>query len=275
MPIDPSVTIHPTAVVDPRATIGARCVIGPYCIVGPHVVLGEENELRSHVVLEGHTTLGDRNQVFQFASLGSAPQDLKYRGEPSTLVLGSDNVIREYVTLQPGTKTGHMTTVIGSNNLFMANTHVGHDCVIGNHVIMANSAALSGHVTIGNHVTIGGLSGVHQYVRLGDYCMLGGGSMVTLDVPPYLLAQGDRAGLVGVNRVGLERHGFSAADIGTIRRVYRKVFLASGSFEERVRMATEEFADAPVAQKLLEFLRDTSRGVMPPRRRRAGDDDEG
>jgi UDP-N-acetylglucosamine acyltransferase len=263
--------IHPTAIVAPGAMLGEGTTVGAYSIIGPHVVLGKGNVIGPHVVLDGHTTLGDENVVYQFASVGAAPQDLKYRGEASTLVIGNKNIIREYVTLQPGTSGGGMKTGIGDGNLFMVNSHVGHDSFIGNHCIFANSAALSGHVTIGNRVVVGGLSGIHQYVRLGDMAMIGAGAMVAQDIPPFCMAQGDRAKLIGLNKVGMERGGVQKEEILSIRKVYRFVLVSDAdevrgkTLNERVALARATFPLLPSIDAFLSFVENSPRGVARPR----------
>jgi len=260
--------IHPTAIVDPSAKIGEGTKVGPYSIIGPNVVLGRDNNVGPHVVIDGRTTIGDGNTIFQFASVGAIPQDLKYRGEPSELIIGNRNIIRESVTLQPGTIGGGMITKIGDQNLFMANTHVGHDTFVGNRCVFANSAALAGHVIVGNGVIVGGLSGIHQFVRLGDVAMIGAGAMVSQDVPPYFMAQGDRAKIHGLNRVGLERNGGTREDFAAIRSLYRSVFIpstASGAsrttFKERLAAAKAEVGENPRAAQVIEFLESSERGV--------------
>ena len=258
--------VHPTAIVAPGAVIGEGTTVGPYAVIGPHVVLGRANRIGPHVVLDGHTTFGDENTVFQFASIGSAPQDLKYRGEPSTLVLGDRNIIREYVTIQPGTKGGGMQTVVGSGNLFMANSHIGHDCRVGDGNVVANSVAVAGHVTICSHVILGGLAAIHQFVSIGDLALLSGGSMVVQDIPPFCLAQGDRAHLAGVNVVGLERRGFTAPEVQGIRAVYRTVFLGKGLFRDRITAARALVDGTGPAARMLDFLAGSERGVAVARR---------
>lgn len=266
--------IHSSAVVAPGAVIGEGCTVGPYTIIGPHVRLGSGNRIGPHVVLDGHTILGDENVVFQFASVGAPPQDLKYRGEPSTLTLGSRNIIREFVTLQPGTSGGGMRTVIGDDNLFMANCHVGHDSFIGNRNVFANSAAIAGHVTIRDKVTIGGLSGIHQFVVIGDQAIVGGGAMVAKDIPPYTMAQGDRARLIGLNKIGLERHGTTAEEIGRLKKLYREVFFGEGSLHERVQTLLERNLDFPPGRSFLEFIATSKRGVAAVRRGGSSSDEE-
>jgi UDP-N-acetylglucosamine acyltransferase len=262
-----SVVIHPTAIVDPSALLGAGTSVGPYSIVGAGVVMGLGNRVGSHVVIEGRTRIGDHNEFFQFCSVGARPQDLKYRGEPSELIIGSRNIIRECATLQPGTQGGGMLTRVGDGNLFMANTHVGHDCMVGDRCIMANSAALAGHVTVGNGVVIGGMVGIHQFVRLGDIAMIGAGAMVNRDIPPFTMAIGDRATLQGLNRVGLERNGVSREEIALIRRLYRDLFLGESAdlqrmrFKERlVHLRASALGSARTAA-FLTFIEGSERGV--------------
>jgi UDP-N-acetylglucosamine acyltransferase len=255
------VQIHATAIVDSRAQIGEGTVIGPYCIVGSDVVIGKDNHLASHVVIEGHTKVADNNKFFQFCSIGAIPQDLKYRGEPSTLEIGSKNIIREFVTLQPGTSGGGMRTVIGDNNLFMANSHLGHDGFVGNNNVIANSAALAGHVTIGSFIVIGGLVGVHQFVRLGDHSIIGAGAMVAQDIPPFCIAQGDRARVCGINVIGLERRGISVEEISTLKLVYRRIFLAKGKMQQRLTEALKESGQHVYAKQLCDFVASATRGV--------------
>jgi UDP-N-acetylglucosamine acyltransferase len=259
--------IHPTAIVAPEAIIGEGTTVGPYSIIGPHVKLGSNNVVGPHVVVEGHTTIGDGNSIFQFASVGAAPQDLKYRGEASELKIGDRNIIRECVTLQPGTQGGGMLTSIGSQNLFMANTHVGHDSHVGNRCVIANGAALAGHVTVADGVIIGGLSGIHQFVRLGSVCMIGAGAMVAQDIPPYCMAQGDRATVQGLNRVGLERNGGTREDLGVLREVYRIVFNPQGTeaqdrvFKDRVLLARALVKENARGIDFVSFIEKTERGI--------------
>lgn len=273
---DTSVSVHPTAIVSDGAVIGEGTSIGPYSIIGPHVRIGQRNKIGPHVVVEGHTTLGNDNQVFPFAAVGGVPQDLKYKGEPTTVVIGDGNIIREYVTIHPGTVTGTGTTVIGDRNLFMANSHIGHDGRVGNNNVFANSAGLAGHVTVGNFVTVGGLSGIHQFVRLGDYAFIGGGAMVVLDVPPQCLVQGDRARLGGINRIGLRRRGVPAADIRRLGLVYRAVFYGTGALKDRVDAQLATVGDFPLGRHFLEFFAGSKRGCTRPRRGQRGEstDDE-
>jgi UDP-N-acetylglucosamine acyltransferase len=276
-----AVTIHPTAIVDSAAQLGDGTTVGAYSIIGPHVVVGKDNWIGPHVVLEGHTTLGDSNKLFQFCSIGSQPQDLKFKGEPSELRIGSHNIIREFVTLQPGTAGGGMVTSIGNQNLFMASTHVGHDSIVGDRCILANSAGLSGHVTLGNGVIIGGLSGIHQFVRIGDIAMIGAGAMVTEDIPPFCMAQGDRAKVQGLNRLGLERNGASQDEVALLRKVYRTVFRPqphSGVipvFKERIEVARTLAVGHARAEAFVQFLSSSERGIAAHRGAARATDGEG
>jgi UDP-N-acetylglucosamine acyltransferase len=262
-----SVTIHPTALVDPAAKIGPGTTIGAYSIIGPSVVIGRDNVIGPHVVIEGITKIGDGNRVFQFASVGAQPQDLKYRGEPSELIIGNKNIIRECATLQPGTTGGGMVTKVGDSNLFMANTHVGHDTIVGSRCVFANSCALAGHVTIGNGVIVGGLSGIHQFVKIGDVAMIGAGAMVSQDIPPYCIAQGDRATIHGLNRIGLERNGGTREDLSVLRKIYRTVFTPTSpevvgkTFKERVVVARTIAGSNQRAVEFVAFLEGSERGV--------------
>lgn len=264
-PIVEQNNIHPTAVVDPAAKLGQGVSVGPYCVVGRNVVLGDRVQLMSHVVVDGYTTIGDETTVFPFASLGTKPQDLKYKGEPSTLVIGRRNQIREHVTMNPGTEGGGMTTRVGDNCLFMMSSHVAHDCIVGNNVIMANCATLAGHVTVGDFVIIGGLSAVQQFVRLGDHAMIGGMSGVENDVIPYGLVKGERAHLAGLNLVGLERRGFDREAIRALRGAYRMLFAAEGNMAERLDEVAGHYQNQPLIDSVLGFIRDReSRPLCQP-----------
>ncbi|MEW5726379.1 MAG: acyl-ACP--UDP-N-acetylglucosamine O-acyltransferase [Pseudomonadota bacterium] len=257
--------IHPSAVVDPAARIADTAVIGPFCVVGPEVVLGEHVELISHVVVTGRTTVGSGTRIFPFASIGHQPQDLKYHGEPSTLEIGANNQIREYVTMQPGTEGGGMLTKVGNNCLFMASAHVAHDCILGDNVIMANNATLAGHVMVGDFAFLGGLSAVHQFVRIGRHAMIGGMSGVEADVIPYGMVIGNRAHLNGLNIVGMKRRGFSREDIHTLRNAYRLLFAPEGTLQERVADVEEQYQGNAAVMEVVEFIRaETSRSLCTP-----------
>jgi len=256
--IEMTAPIHPTAVIDPAARIGKAVSIGPYCVIGPHVTLGDGVRLLSHVVVEGRTTIGPGTVVYPFASLGHRPQDLKFKGEPSTLEIGSNNQIREHVTMNPGTEGGGMVTRVGDNGLFMMAAHVAHDCIIGNNVIMANNATLAGHVTIGDYVIVGGLSAVHQFVRIGNFAIIGGMSGVESDVIPFGLVKGERAHLAGLNMVGLERRGFSRDDIRALRSAYRMLFAPEGTLAERLEETAVQYKDQAQVKHIVEFIRAAS-----------------
>ncbi|MDV7338872.1 acyl-ACP--UDP-N-acetylglucosamine O-acyltransferase [Terasakiella sp. A23] len=258
--------IHPSAVVDENAEIADDVKIGPFCIVGPHVKLGEGVELISHVVVEGRTTIGKNNKIFPFASIGHCPQDLKYNGEPSRLEIGDNNTIREHVTINPGTEGGGMLTKIGSNCLIMVGAHVGHDCQIGDHVILVNNATLAGHVIVEEWAIIGGLSAVHQFCRIGRHAMIGGMSGIENDVIPYGSVTGNRARLAGLNIVGLKRRNFDRDVIHSMRTAYRLLFAQEGTMAERVEDVHEMFKDVEPVMEILKFIRqESSRGVCTPK----------
>ena len=258
--------IHPTAIVDPSAQIGENVVIGPFTCVGGEVVIGDGVELKSHVVLDGRTTIGRNCEIFPFASIGHRPQDLKYSGEDSVLNIGERNIIREYVTMNPGTQGGGMETRVGDDNLFMVGAHVAHDCIVGNHVIMANNATLAGHVIVGDFAIIGGLAAVHQFCRIGRHAMIGGMSGVENDIIPYASVMGGRASLSGLNLVGLKRRGFTKDEIGSLRVAYRQLFAEEGLLSERIEDVAKQFPDLEAVMEIVEFVRaDSSRGLTQPR----------
>jgi UDP-N-acetylglucosamine acyltransferase len=246
------------AAVDKAATLGENVTVGPFCTVGPDVALGDGVTLISHVAVAGRTTIGARTRVFPFASLGYEPQDLKYKGEPSTLVVGADCVIREGVTMNPGTEGGTMTTVVGDKCVFLANAHVAHDCRIGDSVVFSNNVMLAGHCTVGDFVIIGGGSAVHQFVRIGDHAFIGAMSGVGSDVIPYGMAatQQRAATLSGLNIIGLKRRGFSRDDIHELRRAYRLLFANEGTLKERVEDVASEFESHPLIHEILDFIRE-------------------
>lgn len=259
--------IHPTAVIEPGAEIAPGARVGPYCHVGAKVVLAGDVELISHVVVAGRTSIGEATRIFPFASIGHQPQDLKYKGEESRLVIGRRNIIREYVTMNPGTTGGGMVTRVGDDSLFMAGVHVAHDCIIGEHVIMANNATLAGHVVVGDYAFLGGLSAVHQFVRIGQHVMVGGVTGVERDVIPYGSVMGDRARLVGLNMVGLQRRGFSREDVQALRNAYQMLFEnGSGTLAERVEAVAARFPAVKPVCDIIEFIRaDNARGLVQPK----------
>lgn len=266
MSMDTTAEIHPTAVIAPGATIGPECRIGPYCVIGENVTLGARVNLASHVVLDGITSIGDDTQVYPFASLGTAPQDLKYAGEPTELIVGARNSIREYTTMNPGTAGGGGITRVGDDNLFMMSTHVAHDCQIGNRVIMANNATLAGHVIVEDSVILGGLAAVHQFVRLGRGAMIGGMTGVAADVIPFGSVIGNRGHLAGLNLVGLRRAGVPREQIHGLRAVFSELFVGEGTLQARAQAAEAGYADNPLVMEVLRFIAgDSSRSfTLPP-----------
>jgi UDP-N-acetylglucosamine acyltransferase len=257
------VSIHPTAIVAGTASIPSSCSVGPFCTIGPDVVLGEDCELVSHVVLDGKTRLGARNRVYSFACLGVAPQDLKYKGEPTALEIGDDNTIREYVTISRGTKGGGGTTRMGSHCLIMAYTHIGHDSTIGDYCILANGATLAGHVTVEDHASVGALCPVHQFCCIGQYAYVGGGTTITQDVLPYSLTSAKReTHAYSFNKVGLERSGFTPEQLRALQHAYR-VLLASklNTSQALERLRGDGALDDCVAY-LVAFIERSRRGVI-------------
>ena len=246
--------IHPTAIVGSGTKIGENVRIGPYCVVEDEVTLGDGTELKSHVVVAGRTTLGKNCQIFPFASVGSQPQDLKYNGEPSRLIIGDNCVIRENATINPGTEGGGMETRIGDNCLLMATCHVAHDCKVGNNVVIAGGVGLAGHCIVDDYVIFGGVVLVHQRVRIGAHAFIGAQSMIDGNVIPYGMAVGNRAYLAGLNLVGLKRRKFDREEIHTLRAAYRMIFASEGTIRERVEDAAEMFAGAPLVQEVVDFI---------------------
>lgn len=257
--------IHPNAVIDNGATIGDNVTIGPFCVVGEHVVLGDNVCLESHVAINGHTTIGEKTHIFPFASLGSQPQDLKFSGEVSKLVIGSNNMIREHVTMNPGTKGGGLLTEVGNNCLFMVGAHVAHDCRIEDNVILVNNATLGGHVEVGENAILGGLSAVHQFVRIGKHSMIGGMTGVENDVIPYGSVIGNRAKLSGLNIIGLRRRNFSREDIHSIRKAYRLIFATEGTLTERLEHVATQYSQVEAVMDIVNFIQvDSSRAICQP-----------
>ncbi len=258
--------VHPTAIIAAGAALAEDVVVGPYCFVGPDVVLASGVSLRAHVVIDGRTTIGERTRIFPFAAIGLEPQDLKYRGEPSSLVIGCDNSIREHVTINPGTEGGGMMTRIGDHCLLMVGAHVAHDCQIGDYVIMANNATLAGHVVVDEYARLGGLSAVHQFVRIGRHAMVGGMSGVERDVIPYGQVIGNRARLAGLNIIGMQRAGYSREDIQALRAAYQVLFASGGTLSERVDETAERFGDIGPVADVIAFIRtDSTRAICQPK----------
>jgi UDP-N-acetylglucosamine acyltransferase len=247
--------VHPTAIVEDGARLAAGVKIGPFCVVGRDVTLGERVELLSHVVVAGTTGIGAGTRIFPFASVGHQPQDLKYKGEPCSLTIGADCIIREGVTMNPGTEGGGSVTTVGNGCAFLANSHVGHDCRVGDGVIFSNNVMLAGHCTVGDYAIIGGGAAVIQFARIGHQAFVGGMSGLEHDLIPYGMALGNRAYLSGLNIVGLQRRGFSRSDIHDLRRAYRLLFAAEGTLVERMEDVAQEFAGHATVEEILAFIR--------------------
>jgi len=266
MSIDETAQIHRLAAVEEGAVIGPGCKIGAFAVVGPEVTLGANVELKSHAVVEGWTTVGDGTVIFPFASIGHIPQDLKFDGERTKLEIGARNRIREHVTMNPGTEAGGGVTRVGDDGLFMMGVHVGHDCILGNRIIMANNASLGGHCIVEDQVIIGALAGVHQFCRLGRGAMIGGLAAVVADVIPYGTVQGERASLEGLNLVGLKRAGMAKHDINGLRSVFKLLFNGSGSLRDRASALQQEYASNVLVQDVTSFiLEDSSRHISVPK----------
>jgi UDP-N-acetylglucosamine acyltransferase len=255
--------IHPTALVDKTVELGDGVTVGPYSIIQGRVVIGHDTHIGPHAVIKDLTTIGNKCEIFQFAVIGEIPQDLKFQGEESHLIMGDGNTIREFATLHRGTAGGGGVTRIGHGNLFMAYTHVAHDCQVGHGVIMSNAATLGGHIVVEDYAILGGLSAVHQYCHIGRHAFVGGCSAVHRDVPPYAMAVGNRAKLVGLNLVGLKRHGFTDATLQPLKRAYELLFLSELNQKEAVTRIKEELPLTPEIQHLLTFLETSERGLLP------------
>jgi len=259
--LENNVNIHPTAIVHPNARIAEGVEVGPYAVIGEHIGIGRDTKICSHVLIEGWTTIGERNHIFPFSSIGTAPQDIGYRNEETYLIIGDDNVIRECATVHRATTKEDRKTVIGNKNFLMAYSHVAHDCRLGNNIIMANSVALGGHIVIGDHAILGGIVAVHQFARIGPYAIIGGQSAVTLDIPPYVSAAGNRAQLYGLNLVGLKRKGFSEQAISTLKKAYKIIFRSGLTQDEAIKKTLNDLAASPEVNVLIEFIRTSKRGI--------------
>ncbi|MEI8298041.1 MAG: acyl-ACP--UDP-N-acetylglucosamine O-acyltransferase [Pseudomonadota bacterium] len=254
--------IHPTALVDPSAELASDVCVGPYSVIGPDVVIGAGSQIGPHVVLQGPTRMGRDNQVFQFASIGAVPQDKKFSGERTFLEIGDRNVFRECVTVNRGTATGASVTRIGSDNLFMANAHVAHDCIIGSHCVFANCATLAGHVEVDDHVILGGYAGVHQFCKIGAHAFLANNAAATRDVPPYVMAAGAPAEPKGVNSEGLKRRGFSAEQIANIKAAYKTLYRSGLKLAEATVELERRAAEQPEVALLVAFLPRVTRSLI-------------
>ena len=254
--------IHPTVVIDPKAEIEEGVEIGPYSVIEKGVFIDQGTKIGPHVVIREGTQIGKRCQIFQFASIGEAPQAFFYRGEKTSLIIGDQNIVREFVTLHRGTIKGGGKTIIGNGNYFMAYSHVAHDCQIGNQVVMANGATLAGHIMIEDYAVIGGLSAVHQFCQIGTHAYISGLTGVSLDIPPYMLASGGRAKLFGLNTVGLKRHHFSEETLKVLKKAYRIIFRSGLTLEKAMkRVEEDEISQTPEVQHLLDFIRQSKRGI--------------
>jgi UDP-N-acetylglucosamine acyltransferase len=254
--------IHPAAMVSPKARLAEGVKVGPYCVIGDHVTVGRDTTLLSHVVIEGHTLIGERNMVYPFVSIGSPPQDIGYSGEQTRVVVGNDNLIREFTTINRATTKQDWQTVIGNENYFMAYSHVAHDCVLGSKIIMGNAATLGGHVSVGDHAIFGGMVAVHQFVRIGAYAFLGGKAGIDRDVPPFMIVSGERAKLYGVNQRGLTRLGWPKENIAGLKRAYSILWRGNRPFSEGIRQVRDEIPSFPELEVLLSFLIQSKRGIL-------------
>jgi UDP-N-acetylglucosamine acyltransferase len=252
--------IHSSAVIHPKSQIGSGSEIGPYCVIGEHVILGDNSKLHSHVVVDGHTKIGRGNEIFPFVALGMKTQDLKYKGGNPRLEIGDENVFREGVTVHCGTEDGN-ATVIGSNNLLLIHAHVAHDCILGNHIIMSGFAGLAGHVVVGDAAVISGYVAVHQFCRIGKFSMIGGCSKVRQDIPPFMLADGEPAKILTINKIGLERNGVSEEAQNALKQAYKILFRDSVSITSDLARIESELPPLPEIRHLVEFIRASERGI--------------
>jgi len=254
-------SIHPTAIVDPKAELDSDVQVGPYAIIREDVSIGSGSQIGSHAVIEPFVSIGRDCRIFHFASIGATPQSLKFEGEKTYVKIGRGTIIREFVTIHRGTAFGGGITEVGEQNFLMAYTHIAHDCKTGRMVVMANNATLAGHITIGDFATVGGLTAIHQFVKVGDYAFIGGKSAVVKDIPPFVIAAGDRARLHGMNTVGLKRHGFTQTTINELKKVYRIIFRIGLTRNEALERVKAEVEQIPEVVKFLEFIQSSQRGI--------------
>jgi len=254
--------IHPTAIVSPDAHLEEGVEVGPYTIIGADVHIGKNTIIGSHVVVEDHTDIGEDCRIFQFSSLGGAPQDLKFKGEKTRLIVGNHNTIREFVTINRATSADIGVTIIGNHNLLMAYCHVAHNCKLGNHIVMANAATLAGHIHVEDFAIIGGLTGIHQFTRIGAHSIIGGASAVTKDVPPYIMAAGNHAKPYGLNTVGMKRRGFKEETIMALKEAYRLIFRSSLLFTVAIERVKNEVADTSEVRHFIDFIQKSERGII-------------
>ena len=254
--------IHATAVVDPRAELDASVSVGPYAVIGPHVRVGAGTTIGAHCVIEGHTRIGSDNRIFQFASIGAAPQDKKYAGEPTRLEIGHGNTIREFVTINTGTVQDEGVTRLGDDNWIMAYVHIAHDCQVGNRTIFANNSQLAGHVHVDDWAILGGYTGVHQFCRVGAHTMTAVGTVVLQDIPPYVMAAGNSASPYGINAEGLKRRGFSPDALMALKRAYRTLYKSGLMLDEARAKLEEDVKQHAEIQPILDFLAVSKRGII-------------
>ncbi len=254
-------TIHPTAIVHPKARIAEGVEVGAYSVIGENVSIGPDTKVASHVLIEGWTTIGERNRILSFSSIGTPPQDIGYKNEETYLIIGDDNVIRECATVHRATTKADRKTQIGNGNYLMAYSHVAHDCKLGNNIIMANSAGLAGHIIIEDHAILGGIVGVHQHVRIGAYAMIGGQSAIVQDIPPYVSAAGNRAQLYGLNTIGLKRRGFTDESINNLKKAYKIIFRSGLTLDEALVKVAGEFSDSREVLYFVDFMKNSRRGI--------------
>lgn len=253
--------IHPTAIVDPKAEVDTNVEIGPYSIVADNVSIGCGTVIGPHAMIESYTSIGPDCMIYQYASVGAAPQAIKFKGETTYLKIGRGTTVREFVTINRGTEFGGGVTEVGEDNLLMAYSHVAHDCKTGRDVILANNATLAGHIIIGDYVTVGGLVAIHQFVKIGDYAYIGGKSAVAKDIPPYVIASGDRASLHGLNKIGLKRHGFGDNTLSALKKAYRIIFRIGITTKEALQRVQAEVEQIPEVVNLIEFIKSSERGI--------------
>jgi UDP-N-acetylglucosamine acyltransferase len=253
--------IHPSAIISPRAKIGKDVTIGPYAIVGDEVTIGDGTVIGPHAVIDPYVEIGTECQIFQFASVGAIPQSLKFKGEVTWTKIGNRCIIREFVTINRGTEEGGGLTRIGDDSLLMAYVHIAHDCCLGRNVVMANNATLAGHILIGDYATVGGLTAIHQFVRVGDYAFIGGKSVVVKDIPPFVLASGDRAALHGLNQVGLKRRGLSNPTLKQLKKTYRLLFRIGLTRNEAIERVAAEVEMLPEVEAFIDFIKSSERGI--------------
>lgn len=255
-------TIHETAIIDPKAKLADNVIVGPYTVIGPDVEIAEGSKIGPHAVLHGPTRIGKENHIFQFTSIGEAPQDKRYKGEPTRLEIGDRNIFREFTTVHRGTNSGLGITSIGNDNLFMAYTHVAHDCTVGNNVIFSNNASIAGHVSVGDNACLGGMVGVHQFCAIGVSSFAAGGAIIFKDVPPFVMVSGYPAEAHGLNTVGLERQGYTAETISALKRAYKIIFRQSLTIKEALNELQTMIVEFPQIKLLIEFLNQSKRGIV-------------